>query len=881
MAILAPLIAPLVGLGELGLVGEAIVGIGLSFGISYLSRELQPKSSTAAPSGMQLTLSYDPNEARRIPLGVSASAGALMYHNVYGPNGNDYVQICYRLGDVACDSLVDVYADGKKITLGSYVSNATVSGYTVEEFPDAMWIEFHDGAWDQAADSDLVNHATGTGFSTKNRGRGICYARVTMKYDAKLFKNGLPAFIWVFKGAKLYDWRKDSTAGGFGAHRWGVESTYEWTENPTVILYNWYRGITVNGQRVGGMNVPAIALPIDVWTASANACDETVGRKEGGTEKRYTMGGTVFVDSDNTTVCRDFVTSMAGSVADCGGVFKPYAGVSQASVLAITDDDIMWNVPVKYVPKRSRSNLVNAVFGSFNDPGQMYQSTALPPRISPDDETADGGFQFTENYGLTYVSSGTQGQRILEILRRQGRFQRNLSLTLSPAALMLESCDWISWTSRRYGFNTMLFRIVQGTINPEGTVPLEIVETSNDIFAWNPANDELDPANPQTVGSGGARFTTVQGVNLSSATITGVGDAQTPGLRIVWTPITDSTVTGLLLEYRETGGTVVRSKTIYDVAFGSYEWSEGILGGLIYEARLTPITTPARAVVSTSWVSTGGNTAPVVVDVAASANTVPDGAITPAKLSAQARLELSMATASAALQGSVNDRVEELFRMIDQAALASMGIGAINQSAVRITNQNLQTLTESFAQYQIEVNAAINDPETGIPAIAASVLDLESRVTHTEDGITAAEARVFLGVTVSNGLGLVTGGIDLYANAQFSSIGFAADRTFFTKPDGTGAKTIVTIGELADGSTGVGIDAEQTIIKGTVKAEHLEVERLDAISSHLGEVVTGKLRREDNLVFFDLDQGELRITTPQMLDLRFKVNTGYIPAFAH
>lgn len=713
MAFLAPVIAPLIGLGGLGLVGEAIVGIGLSFGVSYLARKLQPQPSNQAAQGMQLSLSYNANGPRQIAFGLAASAGSLVYHNTYGPNGNDYVQLVFKLADSPCTSLESVFIDGKKCTLGAEVTTGNQTGYTVDEYPGVMWIKFHEGAWDQAADADLVAKATGTsGWSTNNRGRGVCYVRVTLKYDAEKYKNGIPPFLFVFKGAKVYDIRKDSTAGGSGAHRWGDESTYEWTDNPAVCLYNYKRGIYVNGKKVGGMNVPGVSMPVDVWTAAANACNESVNLKAGGSEKRYRLNGIVDVDSEHATVVRDMVSTMAGTLADASGVFKLYAGVSRAPVLTITDDDLISNAPVKFVPKLSRSGLVNAVFGSFNDPEKLYQSSSLPPRISPDDEEADGGVELTENYSLAYVSSQTQGQRILEILRRKGRYQRSLSQTLCAKAAMLESGDWITFNSKRYGFEGVTFEVTLGTLNRDATVPVELREVSAGIYPWSAASDELDPLNPHDVGPGGERFSTVQVSGLFPVVITTGTSIQRPGLRIEWTPVDDATVTTLELEYRQVGTEAVLKDTIFDPTVGQYTFTTGIQSGVEYEARMNLITAPPRATVWSAWKPTDTSTAPQVVAVAALATSVPPNTITPEMLDAQSRFLLSLIAATDEILGGVNERVKAIADRLNdssEATIRALMAGDNNSTDIRQERTQRITATDALAEQITTVEAKVNN----------------------------------------------------------------------------------------------------------------------------------------------------------------------------
>ncbi|MBT9373505.1 hypothetical protein, partial [Rhizobium sp. CSW-27] len=70
------------------------------------------------------------------------------------------------------------------------------------------------------------------------------------------------------------DPRKDSSIGGAGDHRWGDDSTYEFTENPVVMDYNYRRGFSWNGDLFLGMGMDPDLLPIDRYVTAANICDE-------------------------------------------------------------------------------------------------------------------------------------------------------------------------------------------------------------------------------------------------------------------------------------------------------------------------------------------------------------------------------------------------------------------------------------------------------------------------------------------------------------------------------------------------------------------------------------------------------------------------------
>lgn len=625
MAWLAPVIGAALGLGT---VGTAIVGAGVSLGLGLLARRIMPQPETSA-YGMSLQLRMDSNDPREILFGRVATAGSLEAHNVYGPNGNDYLQMVFALGDHECDGIEDdFYVDGVKVTLGAPFSNSWVSGRSVAAYPNAMWVQFYSGAWGQSADADLIARMPSPGWGANDRGRGVCYVRVTMKYDAKLYKGGVPRFLFVVRGAKLYDWRLDSTNGGSGTHRWNDPATHAWSANPAVILYNYLRGVNVNGARLGGMTVPSASLPVAAWTAAANACDEDVGLRVGGTEKRYRCHGIVRVGTAHRDVVRDVLATMAGSLIDSGGVFRPIAGVAQSSVLSITDDDLMAEDQLQVVPKLSRAALINAVFGTFSDPAQAYEAVALPPRLSPTDEAADGGVHIPEHYGLGFVTSGTQGQRICEIFRRRARRQMRVSCRLRSRFAVLEPGDWVTWSSARLGYTNIAMEVSQVSLNRDLTVSVELRETAASVYSWTPASDELDPTDPATVAPGGSTFTTVAGFTLDTADLPSDTVGVTiPALAATWTPVTDPTVVELLIEYRKTGDTIALERRVFDPGAGSYVWADGIQGETTYEARVRPVTRPDRAVSWTGWTATDQTPAVVVPISEASFDALPDNVV--------------------------------------------------------------------------------------------------------------------------------------------------------------------------------------------------------------------------------------------------------------
>lgn len=843
----------LVGAGAaavgIGTIGQALLSAGASLGLAYLARRMtpEPRENTRVRYGARLSLRMDPNDERDVILGRAAVAGSLKYHHTYGPNGNDYLQLVYALADHECDGLEEVWVDGKKVTFGSEVTSGSATGTAITEYPSLMWVKFHSGAPDQDADADLVDRG-GARWTTTERGEGVCYVRVTLRYSQSKFPNGLPKLLFVVRGLKCYDIRKDTTAGGSGSHRWGTPSTYEWTDNPVILAYNWRRGVYVGTERLAGMSTVPAMMPYAAWSPAASACDELVAKKSGATEKRYRAGGVISTGSENREVIRDLLTAMAGAEIDTGGLLRPQPGIAQTSVMTITDGDIIADADVEIIPKLPRNDLCNAVFGAFHDPAQAWESIALPPRISPDDEAEDGGIHLPKNYALDFVSSGTQGQRIMEIMRRRERHQKRVRLRLRSRFAALEAGDWVTWSSDRYGFVSQAFEVMQATLNVDLTVTLALRETSASIYSWLPGSDELDPSQPQEVSSGGSTFDEVQNVALAAVTIEGDAgsDVSMPGLSITWDAVSDPTVVALKLEYRRVGDTVALERRVEDASTGSYVWVDGVQGGTTYEARLLPIVLPPRPVSWSGWAQIPSQTPAQVVTASNStgSGSIPDDSITPAKLSAQSRFELSLVTALASQPGSTAEAFAAAMEWSKAAAEQALAARLDASDATsRITT--VENLVQGGGLAQ-----RVTTLETAKDGHA-------SRLVVLEESKDAQSAMWAVAVDID---GNIVSALQLDGSDDSGGVFSVLADTFRVAHPGVAGGQPVPVFVLSqvDGKARVTLRGDM-IADGTIQARHFSALSLSSISADIGDITSGKLRRADNKMRIDLDNREIVI----------------------
>src|SRR5690606_19177867 len=133
-----------------------------------------------------------------------------------------------------------------------------------------IWIKLYKGTMDQVADPGLIANANPAGrWTADHRGAGVAYAVVTNYLNREKLSQPWQAFFEI-EGAPLYDWRKDSSIGGSGAHRWNDPSTWEFSENTAVQAYNLERGFWNGTELMVGKGVSPARLPLAEWTLAAN-----------------------------------------------------------------------------------------------------------------------------------------------------------------------------------------------------------------------------------------------------------------------------------------------------------------------------------------------------------------------------------------------------------------------------------------------------------------------------------------------------------------------------------------------------------------------------------------------------------------------------------
>jgi uncharacterized coiled-coil protein SlyX len=497
-ALASSLFAGGIGAAALKVVGSIAINL-----VGGLVQRAFQKKNEPTPSGVKLEVEVGDDADIGFVVGYYATPGTRKYIGTHGSDGktpNAYLTEVVQVGDRPAPGLPEFWVNGEKVTL--LTDQPGPYGWPVQEYrrngQDYLWFGYWDGT-QTTANEFLLNLFGNNGdrpWQSDMIGRGCPYFTATARFNRDLHK-GKPEIICVPPPQAFYDIRKDSTAGGSGAHRWGIYSTYEPTTNPAVIIYNIIRGVYYDGSidyrewLFGGQDLPAFRLPASNWIAAANECDVLIDLVEGGQERQFRCGYEIRGSEEPLAVIEKLLVACSGRLSLSGGLFKILVGAPGAAVYAFTDDDIVITEGQSLKPFPTLDETINGIEARYPEPAEEWQLKDAPARFSSELEAADGDRRLATGITFEACPFSVQVQRLMKTMVEEERRFLVHSFHLPPEAWALEPNDVVSWTSPRNGYTGKKFLVdrVLGQRNENQVVLLKEIEPGED-YAWNPETDE-------------------------------------------------------------------------------------------------------------------------------------------------------------------------------------------------------------------------------------------------------------------------------------------------------------------------------------------------------------------------------------------------------
>jgi hypothetical protein len=525
----------------------AVVNAAVQVAIIAGANAIVSQNSEQKQQGGLIDLQLNSAAPRQLVIGKRLVGGNLIDWYL-GSSNNTKLYMPVYLSEGPCGAVTRVFADGRSVWTTPLAHGVRTTIPDFRSGGDRLWLTYYDGREGQTADATLV--ALGQGWTSDNKMTGCAWVLVECQWDSDNMRSP-PSLSFEMEGAKLYDRRKDTTAGGSGSHRLDDPATWEWSDNPMVALDHFLLGRYWDGRRTFGIGLSADEVPYDYFAAQANVCDEDVDLKVTGTQKRYRANGFMFANEDYASTITKLCTAMAARPADFGGRFGVIGVESKTPVLTIDDGDVIAGVAEVYTPKRSWSELIGEVEGRFQDPAQLYQPTPYPNVTDAAWAEEDGGEPKLFTLDLEYEIDVERAQRLALLKARAERRQAALRGVYPLWTIELERGDWFVRTGDKWGEDGKTFEVIERVLNTEAwTVTIVAQEVDPADSAWDEDFAQDGPPAPDAPTDTVATVAAPEIVALDNP-VSG-STSITPGIRITFTNPTDSRVRFLQIEvYRD------------------------------------------------------------------------------------------------------------------------------------------------------------------------------------------------------------------------------------------------------------------------------------------------------------------------------------------
>jgi hypothetical protein len=481
---------------------------------------------------------------QRAPIAGSVSAG----WNSGGGEGGNWV--VFGIAGVTGTAVTLDTAPGAGVSFTiDYQANVTTSYARVRSFL---------GASGQTVDSVVSALFPGQWDSTHPLS-GCAGLACFFYYSEEAYVSGLPNVSAVVRGAKVYDPRKDSTAGGSGSHRVNTSTTWEFSESPPLLIAHYARHQL--GGRLASTNIKYadVAVAAEVgdtlvnyanWAGLVNENGYLITTETGDvilagstgaeTDLLYTAGIVARTDQRPLDVINELAEAMAGRVAFVGNQLIMRAGQYVAPVLSLGDDDFAGG-SVSVQRDVPRDSLFNTVTARFIDQAQDWKEIDMPRVTASAYVTADGGIELPMEVQYGAINRAGQAQQVSAVILRQARQALTVVARFRMTAYPLELFDTVALTNTHYGWVAKPFEVLGRKWSLDGLIELTLRETDPSIYGFGNVFDDVDAA-PNTNLTLPHQIPQLTGLTLESGTAALSDGSIITRTRITWDASTDQSV---------------------------------------------------------------------------------------------------------------------------------------------------------------------------------------------------------------------------------------------------------------------------------------------------------------------------------------------------
>lgn len=450
-----------------------VLAVGLATSaMSYIARELAPDVAGNVAGNQELTVG---KPTARVVVGETVISGTIIKYEKGKKGKQDWHFFYLALVPHKCESVVLYQLDGNQ------VSDMSGDGYYL-----------HARLGDQTgpvARSLTYMSRLDASFIGTNATDVYCEFII----DQDVWPNGVQDVKFLVRGVRVYDPRKDDTAGGSGNHRINDESTWEWSDNAALINFWWKFFKNPDEPPIEMFSLANIA-------AEANLCDEQLNVTDSlgntSSEKRYTCNGVFELSSGYEAVESQLLTSCGGRwIESTGGKYELQVAAYRGPAMFTITENHLAAAPDRE-PHTSLSDKFNIVNGTFVDKNAYYQDADITPIVSQNlIDNRDRGVEYESDMPLLFTQTESMSQRlgVIRLLRNAAGDTIKLVLKRCYANIYAGRVVYINLPNHVIVGN---YEVMTSELDHDtGKLTLGVVETSADMFnqAQTPPDYDATP----------------------------------------------------------------------------------------------------------------------------------------------------------------------------------------------------------------------------------------------------------------------------------------------------------------------------------------------------------------------------------------------------
>lgn len=436
-------------------IGATLLKLGVSVGLSILSRPKKPKDTSIA-TGTQVSFKADTNAGVPLVLGRTATGGNIIHVSTNGQEGHN-IGLTYvvALSTGPCAGFDEFWVNNQQAAFGyngnsEVVANGTWAGnMALRQFVGAQpdsWQELlgiadKDTTWDQ---TKVLS--------------GLCYSMWFLSYDQQKYPTGVPQPMWVLRGPRVYDPRRDSTyPGGNGNQRPNDWTTWDFlgNDNPYLQALTWCLGHWQNGKLVHGAGIPISAIDVQAFIEGANMCDFYM----------WKIGGVVTSADKKWDVLKAMLQAGGGEPIKAGGKVSCISCTPKMALATIYTEHIKGKVTV--TGTKSRRDRYNRIIPRYRSPDHNWQIISANPVSYDEFVSMDYGVRSKEiEYSL--VQNVSQASQLAMYDIQNSREREPISIPLG-----------IQWADYKVG-DALNVQAPELGLDPRD-VPVKVVILKRDI----------------------------------------------------------------------------------------------------------------------------------------------------------------------------------------------------------------------------------------------------------------------------------------------------------------------------------------------------------------------------------------------------------------